>query len=67
MSENLSRKVLPHRSVLVETVLRYPEYFPGLHYLSALHATFSKALEVETIAVTQLIISATSPVLNRPA
>jgi hypothetical protein len=64
MHKNLPRGVLAHRSVLGETVPQYAECFPGLHDLSALHATLSKALDVETTAVAQLIISA---ILNRSA
>ncbi|KIM37536.1 hypothetical protein M413DRAFT_30750 [Hebeloma cylindrosporum] len=41
-----------------------PKVFPGPHDLSALHAAFSKALDVEIAPATQFIISAIFPVLN---
>ena len=41
--------------------------FPGPHDLSALHAAFSNAWDVETTAVTQFIIPAVFQVLNPPS
>jgi len=61
----IHRAVFAHRSVLGETVPQYPKCFAGSgpHDLSALHARFSRALNVEP-TVTQLITSAIFPVLN---